>query len=147
MEAILFIGIQGSGKSTFFKQTFSDTHIRINLDMLKTRHREGILIDACLKAKQPFVVDNTNVDRKMRQKYIEKAREVGFSVSGYYFQSNISDCLQRNQARKAKIPEKGVISTYNKLEIPAPDEGFDRLQYVRISPDGQFTVERWKDEI
>ena len=55
------MGIQGAGKSTFFKERFFDTHVRINLDMLKTRHREAILLDACIRAKQRFVVDNTNV--------------------------------------------------------------------------------------
>ena len=40
MELIIFIGLQAAGKSTFYKKNFSDIHIRINLDMLRTRHRE-----------------------------------------------------------------------------------------------------------
>ena len=40
MEAVILIGIQGAGKSTFYKDRFFNTHVRINLDMLKTRHRE-----------------------------------------------------------------------------------------------------------
>lgn len=60
MEAILFIGIQASGKTTFYKERFFKTHIRVNLDMLKTRHRESLLLKACIEMKQPFVVDNTN---------------------------------------------------------------------------------------
>jgi predicted ABC-type ATPase len=66
MQLILFIGLQGSGKSTFYQRQFADTHVRINLDMLKTRRRERLLFDACLSAKQPAVIDNTNptpVDR------------------------------------------------------------------------------------
>ncbi|MEO1133121.1 MAG: ATP-binding protein, partial [Cyanobacteria bacterium J06639_1] len=58
MQAIIFIGIQASGKSTFFAQKFADTHVRINLDMLKTRHREKCLLETCLEIGQPFVVDN-----------------------------------------------------------------------------------------
>ena len=58
MEAVILIGIQGSGKSTFCRDRFFNTHVRINLDMLKTRHREKLFLDACLAAKQPFVVDN-----------------------------------------------------------------------------------------
>ena len=60
MEAILFIGIPAVGKSTFYQERFFTTHVRINLDMLKTRAREFLLIHACLAGKQPFVVDNTN---------------------------------------------------------------------------------------
>ncbi len=36
MDATLFIGIHGSGKSTFLAQEFADTHIRVNFDMLRT---------------------------------------------------------------------------------------------------------------
>ncbi len=71
MEGIIFIGIQGSGKSTFFQQYFTKTHIRLNMDMLKTRHRESILMKACIEAKQPFVIDNTNPSRSDRKKYID----------------------------------------------------------------------------
>ena len=42
MQLILFTGVQASGKSTFYQQYFYHTHLRINLDMLKTRHREKI---------------------------------------------------------------------------------------------------------
>lgn len=54
MEAILPIGIQGAGKSSFYRERFFSTHIRINRDMLKTRYREEVLLHACILAKQPF---------------------------------------------------------------------------------------------
>ena len=50
------MGLQASGKSSFYLQQFYDTHIRLNLDMLKTRHREQLLFRACLTAKQPLVI-------------------------------------------------------------------------------------------
>ena len=56
MEAVIFVGIQASGKSTFYKERFFDTHVRLNLDMLRTRHREKLLLRACLEGKQPFVL-------------------------------------------------------------------------------------------
>lgn len=74
MEAILFIGIQGAGKSTFFQQRFFDTHVRINLDMLKTRYREQVFLSACILAKQSFVVDNTNIRAAERAKGRRKSR-------------------------------------------------------------------------
>ncbi|MEL6944740.1 MAG: ATP-binding protein, partial [Bacteroidota bacterium] len=36
MQAILFIGIQASGKSTFYKERFFNTHVRISMDLLNT---------------------------------------------------------------------------------------------------------------
>jgi predicted kinase len=69
MEAIILMGLQGAGKSTFYQTYFFNTHIRINLDMLKTRHREKTLLQACLEAKQSFVIDNTNPKFEDRSRY------------------------------------------------------------------------------
>jgi len=41
MEAVILIGIQGSGKSTFYRDRFFNTHVRINLNILKRRSRHG----------------------------------------------------------------------------------------------------------
>ena len=150
MEAVIFIGIPGSGKSTFFLERFFTTHVRINLDMLKTRHREMIIISACIEAKQSFVVDNTNITVAERARYILLARQAGFGVIGYYFQSTLEAALQRNQQRsgKALIPRKGVIARYHQLELPKFSEGFDALYSVQIDPStNRFTVEEWKNEI
>ncbi len=114
METILFIGGQAAGKSTFYQQRFRDTHLRINLDMLRTRHRETILLEACLRMKQPFVVDNTNPTRQDRQRYIPVAKAAGFQVIGYYFALRLEIALHRNAQREdqQRIPEKGVLATY-----------------------------------
>lgn len=145
MQMVIFTGIQGAGKSTFFKTYFSDTHIRINLDMLKTKHREKLLIEACFQAKQPFVIDKTNATIEARAKYIFLARAYGFYVVGYYFASNLADAIARNNQRQGreKIPEKGILATYNRLQIPSLAEGFDELFYVRIGETNKFIVEKW----
>jgi predicted kinase len=148
MEAIILIGIQATGKTTFCRDRFMDSHIRINLDMLKTRHREGLLVEACLNAKQPFVVDNTNPTREDRTRYIAPARQAGFRVIGYYFESRVSDALIRNAQRgeSGRVPEVGVRGTSARLEAPSRSEGFDVLHHVRIGPEG-FVVSEWRDEV
>ena len=148
MEAVILIGVQASGKSTFCKQRFYDTHIRINLDMLRTKHRENLLLSACLEAKQNFVVDKTNPTVEERSKYIQPAKAHHFRVIGYYFQSKLEDALQRNSQRtgKAKIDERGVRGVYAKLQLPTFAEGFDELFYVGIDEKKEFVVENWKDE-
>jgi predicted kinase len=149
MKAIILIGIQATGKSPFFQQQFFNTHVRINLDMLRTRNRERILPVACLEAKQPFVVDNTNLTREARADYISQAKAAGFSVIGYYFKSALQAALERNRQRdgKALIPEKGIIGAYRKLKLPSYDEGFDQLFYVEIGDNGAFIVKEWSDEV
>ena len=148
MQAIIFIGIQASGKSTFYRQRFVDTHIRINLDMLKTRNRERILVNACIAAQQPFVVDNTNVTQADRARYIVPARAAGFRIVGYYFRSEIRDAIERNRQRHGKqmIPDKAIAGTYKRLELPRHDEGFDELYYVGMTEANDFSVQEFLDE-
>ena len=148
MDAIIFIGIQASGKSEFYKQRFVDTHIRINLDMLKTRRREEIIVDACIAAKQPFVVDNTNPAKKDRKRYIDKAKPAGFKTIGYYFRSSVQESMERNKKRNAaeRVPDAAIKATAAKLELPGFDEGFDELYYVRIGDDGAFVIEEYRDD-
>ncbi|WP_010587386.1 AAA family ATPase [Schlesneria paludicola] len=148
MEAVIFIGIQGSGKSSFFKERFFTTHVRISLDLLKTRNRERRMLDLCLETGQRFVVDNTSPTRAERAPYIQAATEAKYSVVAYYFQSQVDDCLQRNQQRpKAeRVPDVAIFATAKKLERPTLTEGFTKLYYVRLEA-GQFVVEEWHDEI
>jgi predicted kinase len=145
MELLLFIGIQATGKSTFYRAHFADTHLRINLDMLKTRHREKLLFDACLAAKAPFVVDNTNLTRAARARYLAPARTAQFRIHGYFFESRLADALQRNASRDAaaRIPDLALKSASRQLQLPALEEGFDSLHFVRITPDNSFVISPW----
>lgn len=149
VQAIIFVGIQATGKSTFYSQHFLHTHIRINLDMLKTRHREKRLIETCLEIGQPFVIDNTNPTPEERSRYIGLVKSRNFSIIGYYFESKIADSIQRNQNRKPEqqVPEKGIKGTHARLVIPAYTEGFDELYYVRLTLEGKFAVQEWINEV
>ena len=148
MNLILFIGIQATGKSTFYRNMFADTHIRLNLDMLKTRHREKLLFQACLEAKQPCVIDNTNPTRADRARYITAAKDHRFSVHGYYFSSTIDAAIERNQARAASeiVPVSALRGTRNQLQLPEHSEGFDTLHFVKLEAGGTFDVEEWTSD-
>jgi predicted kinase len=142
MEAVILIGVQGSGKSTFYREKFFDTHARINLDMLRTRQREQLLFTACLNAKQPFVIDNTNPLPADRQRYIGAARAAGFRVVAYYFDVPLKDAIRRNNQRtgKQKVPVPAIAGAFRKLQPPTAAEGFDAIFRVSLSPDGSFVV-------
>lgn len=81
-KMILLIGIPGSGKSTFFQRKLAADHVRVNLDTLKTRNREARLIDACFAEGKSFCVDNTNLTREERAKYISIANSEGPRLAG-----------------------------------------------------------------
>lgn len=141
----ILMGLQGSGKSTFYKTYLSDNFVCVNLDTLKTRHQEKLLIEECLSNEASYAIDNTNPTRLDRERYIPIAKKAGYRIVGYFLESKIMDCMQRNALRKgrARIPEKAITATFNKLEIPSYNEGFDELYFVKN--DGvTMTIQEWK---
>ncbi len=144
MEAVIFCGIQAAGKSSFYRERFFRTHVRISLDLLRTRHRERLFLNTCLESGQRFVVDNTNPTRAERAMYIAAAKAKGFSVIGYHFSSPLEDALRRNAAREGveRVPDVALRATLAKFERPLFGEGFDSLYEVRLSPEGFHVRER-----
>ena len=149
MEAVVFSGIQGAGKSTFYQHRFYATHVRLNLDMLKTRNREDILLHACLAAQQSFVVDNTNPTARQRARYAGLARAAGFRAVLYFFEATVDEAIARNRNRSpaARVPDVAVLGTQAKLEPPRQDEGFDAIYLVKATADGAFDVREWNHEV
>jgi predicted kinase len=149
MQLVLFCGIQATGKSTFYQQRFFHSHVRLSLDLLRTRHREQRFLQVCLETQMRCVVDNTNPTRAERASYITPARAAGFEIVGYFFQSIAADALLRNRQRpvERQVPDKGIRGTRNRLEIPAPSEGFDKLYYVRVAGNQEFMLTEWQDEV
>ncbi|WP_180171035.1 AAA family ATPase [Acinetobacter sp. YH12027] len=142
MQLIIFTGVQASGKSTFYMLNLYHSHLRINLDMLKTRHRENMIFEAGLASKTKMVIDNTNPDWEARARYIQRAIDAGFEVIAYYFETDLDSTLKRNSFRegKAHIPEVGVRATYRKLQVPSQDEGFDLIFKIKIISHGEFSI-------
>lgn len=142
VEAVIFVGGQGSGKTTFYREKFFDTHVRINLDMLRTRHREKLLLEACIAAQQSFVVDNTNPTPADRARYLAPARAAGFRVIAYFFSTPMREALRRNNLRKAKqrVPPVAIAGTFKRIQRPKLDEGFDEIHTVELTPEDRFVV-------
>lgn len=144
MEAVIFCGLQASGKTSFYRERFLRTHLRISLDLMRTRHREGIFLRTCLETGMRFVVDNTNPARAHRARTIEAARAHRFRVIGYVFTTPIEVCLERNRARPdvERVPDVGLWDARARLEPPQHDEGFDRLFEVELLDTGFEVRER-----
>lgn len=79
-----------------------------------------------------MVIDNTNVTRESRKKYIESAKQNQYQIIGYFFESPVQDCLERNKNRKDSINEIGIKAKYKELEKPDYTEGFDKIFSVKI---------------
>ncbi len=146
MEAIIFVGLQASGKSTFYKNHYFNTHLRISNDLLKTKYREKKLLEICLDTDMPFVVDNTNPTRAVRAKYIDLLKGSKFKIRCVYFRIDLERSLAWNRSRSgaALIPDVGIFDTHKRIELPTMAEGFDQMQYVDIIDD-QFIVKAWNE--
>jgi predicted kinase len=146
MEAVILVGIQGAGKSTFYEERFSGTHARINLDELKTREREREFFEECLRAKRSFVVDNTNMKAADRERYLAPARAAGYRVVGYFLESSLKDAIRRNKQRagKAKVPVPAIAAALKRLEPMHKSEGFDQIFVVKSLDGGEFEVEEMR---
>jgi predicted kinase len=142
MEAVIFVGVQGAGKTSFYREHLLGTHVHISLDETRTRQREHSLLTECFNAKRRFVVDNTNPLTADRKRYIAPARAAGFRVVCYFFQTSLRDAIHRNNQRagKQKVPVPAVAATFRKLQPPTLEEGFDAIFTVTISPQQTFVV-------
>ncbi len=141
---IIMMGIQGSGKSTFCAAKFPG-YTRINLDTLHTRKKEQDVLRLAISRKENIIIDNTNPTKSDRRKYIEAGKASQYRIIGYFMQSRLEECIERNNSRigKEKIPAIAIACTSNKLEMPDYEEGFDELYFVEITVSG-FSVSEWK---
>jgi predicted kinase len=143
MEAVVLCGVQGSGKTTLYRDRFLATHVRVSMDLLRTRAREAAFVRLCLDLRQPFVVDNTNPTPADRRRYVEPARAAGFRVIGYLVEVDEAEALARNAERagRARVPDRGVAGTARRLLRPTPEEGFDELWHATAAAGGGWRVE------
>ena len=143
MEAIVLCGVQGSGKTTLYRDRFLATHVRVSMDLLRTRHREAAFVALCLETRQPFVVDNTNPTPADRRRYVEPALHAGFRAVGYLVEVDAAEALGRNAERagRARVPVSGVVRTARRLLTPTPEEGFDELWHATAAPGGGWRIE------
>jgi predicted kinase len=146
-ELVIFVGLQASGKSTFYRERFAATHEHVSKDLLRnnrnSNRRQAQLIEAALKEGSPVVVDNTNPTVEDRRTLIELGRRFGARIVGHYFDSTVRQCIERNRVRagKARVPAVAIYATAKKLVPPSYSEGFDRLFRVRLV-DSSFEVSR-----
>ena len=167
VELILFVGVQASGKTTFYRRRMQASHIHVSLDNWRgkgnVRGREERAIRAGLAAAaqsggavRGVVVDNTNTARQTRARYFEMARAFTASTGcpvraiAYWFDCPLPECLARNADRPMKspagqpyfVPAEVIASFSEMLEPPGRGEGFDEIWRIRPAPQREFLVER-----
>lgn len=143
-EAIIFTGLQGAGKTTYFNDHFAGTHEHISRDILRTAEREAAVLDECLRSGRSFVIDNTNPTRQVREPLIQKAKAAGFQIHAYFFDTPVRTAIGRNNHRKDKkpIPVPAILRAAKHLQPPALEEGFDEIRVVKAEQETKNVNEK-----
>ena len=146
MEFVVLVGLQGAGKTTFYRERFAVTHAHVSKDNFRNNprpaRRQRHLIAEAFADGRSVVVDNTNPTAADRLELVELARAAGAEPICYYFPPETDVSLRRNALRegRARVPSHAVRITAARLEPLAPTEGFDRLFVVRLIEGYGFEV-------
>src|SRR5437868_418018 len=147
MELVVFVGLQGSGKSGFYSSRYAGTHVHVSKDLFP-RHtrqkpeRQLRQIEQALATGRSVVVDNTNPRRADRAPLVEMGRRHGARTIAVHFLASVGEALGRNRAREgtARVPDVAIFTAARRLEPPMPEEGFDEVVRVRLGEEG-FALE------
>src|SRR4051794_24123721 len=137
MEAVILCGVQGSGKTTLYRDRFLETHARISMDLLRTRNREAAFLRVCLETQMRFVVDNTNPTVAERARYVGPARAAGYRVIGYLVEVDAAVAF----ARRQNLPPAALRDVAGRLVRPPPEGGFDELLPAPATRGGGWRIE------
>lgn len=147
MELVVFVGLQASGKSSFYRAHFATTHVHVSKDLFpnarKKAARQAREISAALEAGRDVVVDNTNASIEERRAIFEVAKRFEVRVVAYAFESIFEACMRRNALRagQTRVPDVGIKGTAKKLTQPTYAEGFDKIVIVSGPIDNRILQE------
>jgi predicted kinase len=147
LELVVFVGLQGAGKTTCYRCCFAGTHEHVSKDSWpNARHRQRRqlrLIDQALGAGRSAVVDNTNPALEDRLPLVAAARTHDAVAVAVWLPASVGECLARNLRRqgRARVPEVAIFSTARRLRPPSIQEGFDRVQIARMTVAHTFELE------
>src|SRR5512135_2873087 len=115
-EVVVLVGLQGSGKSTFYRQRFAATHALVSRDLFRNdpqpSRRQRELLDAALRDGRSVVVDNTSPTVADRAAILAVARAHGAQASCYFFGRDVRAAIARNASREGKrsVPVVGILA-------------------------------------
>lgn len=138
---IILVGGPGSGKSHFCKSfLLSKGYVHINRDTLGSWQKCVKLLEEGLRNNKNCVVDNTNIDKESRKRYIEVAIKFNVPCICFVMSTSYQQCKHNIKFREMtdKIHEpvnEIILNTLKKnYEKPELEEGFDKIVEVPFMP-------------
>jgi bifunctional polynucleotide phosphatase/kinase len=128
-DMIIFVGMPGSGKSTFYKEYLNTlNYIHISQDILKTKQKVLKAISISIDKGESMCIDATNPTLEGRQVFYDLANKHGYSVTVVYF---IRDGRGWNDLRKDNRVSTIVYHIYfKKLDPPTENNTPGKLYMI-----------------
>jgi len=147
MELVVFVGLQGSGKSGFYSSRYAGTHLHVSKDLFPRHSRQKSerqlrVVEQALATGRSVVVDNTNPRKADRAPLVALGKRFGAHVVAVHFLTSVGDAIRRNATRegRARVPNVAIFTTARRLEPPTREEGFDEVLRVTLGDEG-FALE------
>ncbi|XP_050305522.1 uncharacterized protein F21D5.5 [Anthonomus grandis grandis] len=139
LNVILMVGGPGSGKSTFVKQMLVPKgYAYVNRDILGSWQKCVKAMEENLAKNQNVVIDNTNVDKETRQRFIEPAKKLGADVRCFIMETTIDQMRHNNKFREMTDKSHAVVSdiiiySYRKNhQVPEMSEGYSQILKIPL---------------
>nr|CAH7758203.1 unnamed protein product [Callosobruchus chinensis] len=140
-NVILMVGGPGSGKSHFCKNYLVPKgYVHVSRDKLGTWQKCVKQLEEALKNNKNVVVDNTNMDKESRARFVEVAKKYNADCRCFLMTTDISHSKHNNRFREltdtTHVPVTDIIinSLKNSYQEPEQSEGFKDIIRVPFVP-------------
>jgi bifunctional polynucleotide phosphatase/kinase len=125
-ELVVFVGMAGSGKSTYYNKNLSD-HIHIEQDKLGSRAKVLKELSKAFQTGKSIVIDSTNPKQEDREEYYTEAMKHNYNIKVLYFLVNGTGF---NKLREKPVPTIAYHMYFKKLEPPTKENTQGEVIYV-----------------
>jgi len=143
-EMVILIGYPASGKSSIAEQIQSISYYNeiicdiINRDTLKTINKCLKVCETSIKKDKNVIIDNTNPDKKTREKFIKLAQKYKYKIVCIEMKTSMIESMHNNYFRafnfnKQLIPKIAYNVYKSKYKTPTILEGFKEIIQMRIN--------------
>ncbi|UGY93939.1 ATP-binding protein [Streptomyces gobiensis] len=153
LDVAVLVGLQASGKTTFYEQCLSGHYTLVSKDLFprsarNKQQRQMRLVEEALTAGRSVAVDNTNPSPEEWDPLVALIHAHDATVTAYWFPPDVTGSLQRNAPREGRdqVPDVAIFATLNRLREPSFSDGFDTVLEVRFDGQGGFEVRQLPHE-